>query len=184
MEAYELFENAIMWLQEHYTDFKFYYERDIVWTVQMRISGEIAQQGLSYRVFNDFPIMPGNRRAVSADLAILAPDNSVEVAAEFKYEPSHARRADHGGDIWPSKLNPSVVFWTGEGSIEKDIQRVQNFVDQRKAKVTYSVLIDEGGHFIRRTAHIGSEWKNWGGGRWMLWSKFTNYNARMSTMGS
>ncbi len=170
MEAIELFENAMIWLQNHYADFRFYYERDIVWTVQIRISGEIEQHDLPYRVFNDFPIMPGNGRSISADLAILAPDGSVEVAAEFKYEPSHNRRADRGGDIWPSKLNPSVVFWNGEGSVEKDIQRVQDFVKQGKSKMAYSVFIDEGGHFRDRKAPQGNKWLDWGQGIWVLGS--------------
>ena len=171
MEATELFKDAIAWLRKHYADYRFYYERDIVWTVQTQISRKIAQEGLPYRVFNDFPIMPGNRRAVTADLAIVAFDHSVEVAAEFKYEPSHNRRADRGGDIWPSKLNPSVVLWNGEGSVEKDIQRVQDFVKQGKSNMAYSVFIDEGGHFRDRKAPQGSKWLDWGQGRWVLGSR-------------
>jgi len=43
-----------------------------------------------------------------------------------------------------------VVFWTGEGSVEKDVQRVHEYVEQQKAKVAYSILIDEGGYFRYR----------------------------------
>ena len=160
MKAGELFREAVRWLKEHYTDFRFFAERDIVWTVQLRILEEIARAGLTYRVFNDHTIS----RKTRPDLAILAGD-TVEVAAEFKYEPSHERRADRGGDIWPSKLDPSVVDWA---SVEKDIIRVRDYVDQRNVKVAFSVFIDEGGRFRHRDPHLGSEWVDWGQGVWVL----------------
>ena len=59
MEATELFENAIAWLQGRYADFY----------------REIENQGLPYRVFNDHTILP----RIRADLAILKGD-SIEVA--------------------------------------------------------------------------------------------------------
>ncbi len=167
MEATELFEEALRWLQREYKEYKFFAERDIVWTVQLRILQEIERAGLSYRVFNDHTMW----RGVRADLAILDGD-SVEVAAEFKYEPSHDRRADRGGDIWPSKLDPSVVFWRGkDGSVEKDVQRVRDYVEQGKATAAYSVFIDEGGRFNWRDPHPGTEWIDWGHGIWVLWSQ-------------
>ncbi len=166
MEATELFENAITWLQGCYADFRFFTERDIVWTVQLHIYREIENQGLPYRVFNDHTILP----RIRADLAILKGD-SIEVAAEFKYEPDHNRRADRGGDIWPSKLDPSVVSWNGDGSVEKDNQRVNDFVDQGKTRVAYSVFIDEGGHFRDRVPHPRGEWADWGCGVSVLWSR-------------
>ena len=94
MEASELFENAIAWLKDNYGQFQFFVERDLVWTVQTYLFSQIKEYGLPYRVFNDYPILPGNRRSLCADLAILNTDSLVEVAAEFKYEPSHTR-----GDI-------------------------------------------------------------------------------------
>lgn len=166
MEAAELFESTLRWLQGRYTNYRFFTERDIVWIVQLRILEEIARTALPYRVFNDHTIFGRTR----TDLAILAGD-TVEVAIEFKYEPSHERRADRGGDIWPSKLDPSVVFWTGEGSVERDILRVRDYVDQRNVKVAFSVFIDEGGRFRHRDPYLGSEWVDWGQGVWVLWSK-------------
>lgn len=166
MEVEELFESALRWLQGQYTVYRFFTERDVVWTVQLRISEEIARMGLPYRVFNDHTISGRTR----TDLAIIS-DGSIQLAAEFKYEPSHQRRADYGGDIWPSKLDPSVVSWTGEGSVEKDVYRAREYVEERNVRVAYSVFIDEGGRFRHRQPHPESEWIDWGQGVWVLWSK-------------
>jgi len=129
MEASELFEHAIAWLKDNYGQFQFFVERDIVWTLQQYLVSQIKEYGLPFRIFNDYPILPGNRRSLCADLAILNTDSLVEVAAEFKYEPSHTR-----GDIWPTKLKPSVVFWRDDG-VGKDVKRVQDYVAMGKAKV-------------------------------------------------
>jgi hypothetical protein len=55
-------------------------------------------------------------------------DNLVEVAAEFKYEPSHKRKYNTSqgnvGDIWHTKFGPTVVFW-GDDGVGKDIKRIQ-----------------------------------------------------------
>lgn len=165
-DAVQLFESAIRWLRDHYTDYRFFAERDLVWTVQRRIADEIARTGAPLRVFNDHTILPGIR----SDLVILA-GNAIQVAAEFKYEPSHQRRADRGGDIWPTKLNPSVVFWTGDGSVQKDTRRVVRFVDRKQTPVAYSVFVDEGGFFRRRASFPGSQWRDWDDAVSVLWSK-------------
>lgn len=165
MGATDLFENSMQWLRQHYRDYRFFTERDVVWTVQRHIASEICRMDAPYRVFNDHTIMP----RIRTDLAILS-GTSIEVAIEFKYEPSHKRRADHGGDIWPTKLEPSVVFWSGEGSVEKDVQRVKEYVDKKRARVAYSVFIDEGGRFRHRDPHFSSEWVDWEEGVSVLWS--------------
>ena len=164
MKAAELFEATLRWLQSHYSGFRFFSQRDIVWTVQLRLLAEIEESGLPYRVFNDHTI----RRGIRADLVILDGD-SLEVSAEFKYEPSHDRDVDLGGDIWSSKF--PVVFWTGEGSVEKDVRRVRDYVQRGNAKAAYSVFIDEGGSFRHRNPHPGSKWSDWGQGVWVLSSR-------------
>ncbi len=166
MNSAETFKSSLRWLEHSYTDYTFYTERDVVWTVQKHISEEIGKAGLRCRVFNDHTIFKGTR----ADLVILGEGDFVEIAVEFKYEPSHARRADRGGDIWPSKLDPSVVFWTGEGSVQKDVDRVQEYVKRLLAKEAFSIFIDEGGRFRSRSPHKGSEWIDWGRGVSVLWS--------------
>ena len=57
---------------------------------------------LPYRI-NDYAILPGSRRAICADIAILH-DAEVAIAVEFKFEPSHRRE-----DIQKQKL--PVVLW-------------------------------------------------------------------------
>jgi hypothetical protein len=154
MEATNLFESAITWLQHNYAAVPFYTERDIVWTVQTHLTREIARQQLPYRVFNDYPMLPGRRRALSADLVLLNQAGMVVVAAEFKYEPSHKRQ-----DIWPGKF--PVVFW-GDAGVGKDIGRIHDFVALQKAQVAYALFIDEGGTVRQRPPHPGSAWRHWG----------------------
>lgn len=165
MEAAELFEVTLRWLQSRYSDYRFFAERDLVWTVHLRLLAKIEESGLPYRVFNDHTIRQGLR----ADLVILDGD-SLEVAAEFKYEPSHERDVNLGGDIWTSKF--PVVFWTGEGSVQRDVQRVRDYVQRGNAKASYSVFIDEGGSFRHRNPHRGSRWTDWGQGVWVLLSRW------------
>ena len=163
--ATQLFESALTWFTEHYGDWRFFQERDLVWVLQLRLSSEILEQRLPYRVFHGYKIIGIG----STDLAILDPDDSVAVAAEFKYEPSHARSTKQGGDIWPTKF--PVVFWTGDGSVEKDVQRVRNYVDSGKAAAAYSILIDEGRHFRWRDPFPGSQWVDWPSGVSVLLSR-------------
>ena len=160
MQAVGLFENAISWFQENYGNFRFFTERDIVWTVQTHIIRLIEKQNLAYRIFHNFPVLPGK----TTDLAILRPDNSIEVAAEFKYEPSHGRKFT---DIWPSKL--PVVFW--EDGVGKDMERIREFVSKGRAEVAYLILIDEGGYFRWREPFSGSEWIDWQNGVSVLWAR-------------
>jgi hypothetical protein len=102
-QAPALFEESLNWLREHYGQFEFWVERDLVWTVQTRLRTLIRERSLPYEVFNDYPLLPETRRA---DLVIRNADKEVLVAAEFKYEPSH-QRAEFVA--LPGKL--PVVFW-------------------------------------------------------------------------
>ena len=156
--AVEVFEQAMEWLRASYARHRFFFERDIVWTVQNSLNNEIQRRGSGYRVFNDFPMLPGSHRALSTDLAILSHDVDypVEVAVEFKYEPSHRRK---GQDIWHTKF--PVVFWA-EGVV-KDTERIREFVRQGKARMAYAIFIDEGGYCLWRPRPEGSLWKRWEG---------------------
>ncbi len=160
MQAAELFESALPWLRENYGDFRFFVERDVVWTIQTHIIKLIEKQNLAYRVFHNFPVL--SRR--TSDLAILSRDNSIEVAAEFKYEPSHDRKST---DILPTKL--PVVFW--EDGVGKDMERIREFVAKGKAKVACLVFIDEGGYFRWREPFTNSEWIDWPNGVSVLWAR-------------
>jgi len=164
MEATKLFESTLKWLQTNYINFQFFLERDIVWTIQIKIIEQIKKLTLPYKIYNDYPILPGEQRSFTTDLAIISLKGSVEVAAEFKYEPSHQRK-----DILKSKF--PVVSW-GRDGVKKDLDRIQEYVNQGKAKAAYSVFIDEGGWFKKKqVAHPGSKWIDWGNGRWILYAK-------------
>ena len=160
MNASTLFDSTIDWLRENYHGYRFYAERDIVWTVQMQLNKKIEELNLPYRVFNDYSM--GKR--VRVDLAILNGD-LVEVVAEFKYEPSNARSTTNGGDIAKSKF--PVVIWS---EAEKDIRRVQEFVQNGQTKVGYSIVIDEGSRHSWRSAKP-AEWQKWDGSVSALWLK-------------
>ena len=162
MNPSTLFESTIDWLRENYHDYRFYAERDIVWTVQTQLNKRIGELSLPYQVFNDYTMKP----RVRVDLAILNGD-TVEVVAEFKYEPSRARSAANGGDIPSSKLKESVVIWS---EAEKDIGRVQEFVQNGKTKVGYSIVIDEGNRHSWRSAKP-AEWQKWDDNVSALWLK-------------
>lgn len=151
---------AMQWLREHYSEHRFYLERDVVWTVQSRLQALIDEHRIGLRVFNDHPLLPGRRRARSADLALVEADGSVDLALEFKYEPDHRR-----DDILEAKL--PVVSWGKEG-VAKDISRIREMIETGSAAVARSYFIDEGGHFRRRAPHPGSEWVHWSGDTWAL----------------
>ncbi len=159
-QAGSVWSEAIAWLEAHYEDFTFFAERDVVWTVQCFLTERLRDCGMPYRVFNDHPILPGPRRSISCDLAIVGQDGTVELAAELKYEPSHSR-----ADILAGKL--PVVFWGKEG-VGKDVARISEFVARGVAKEGYAVFVDEGGYFRKRAAHPGSQWIQWSSGPWIL----------------
>ncbi|HCS53140.1 hypothetical protein [uncultured Rubinisphaera sp.] len=157
----DIFLDALAWFVESYDDFTFYTERDLVWTIQSRISKTLTQLDTPLRVFNDYPILRANRRSLCVDIAIMAPDsNRIELAAEFKYEPDHSRT-----DIPKTKF--PVVFW-GKDGVAKDIERAQQFVNEKQTLICYTIFVDEGGAFRHRDPHPNSTWESWGDGRWAL----------------
>ncbi len=166
LSATQLFEQTLEWLRVHYANFRFFLERDVVWTVQTQLIKLVQETRAPYLIFNDYPIRPGNRRSLSADLVLVNQQtNRIEVAAEFKYEPSHRRQ-----DILPGKL--PVVFW-GDDGVGKDIKRVQEFVTLGKVQTAYTIFVDEGGAFHHRPPHPGSRWIGWGNDVWILYSRVT-----------
>ena len=158
MQAAEMFENTISWLKEHYKDYRFLTERDIVWTLQLHLLGEMERQHLTLKVFDNHK-MPNKTQV---DLAILEQNaGSIPlVVAELKYEPDHTRV-----DISPGKLSPSKVFWDSERNhgVVQDINRIVNLINGGYSDVGYVVFIDEGGHNSWREEPKGSIWDDsWG----------------------
>ena len=147
------------WLRETYWSHDFYLERDVVWTVQKRLQRLISSEQMPLRVFNDYPIAPGNRRSLCVDIAILR-DKNVLLAIEFKYEPDHRRGIGNDAEILPSKFDPSVVLW-GKDGVLKDIERCQSYVANGKSEAAVSLFVDEGGCFRHRDPHSGTSWIDW-----------------------
>lgn len=167
-----LIEEAMGWLRDHYRQFEFWVERDLVWTVQTRLRRLVRESALPYLVLNDYPMLAGSRRALSADLVVRDRPSGAMVAAEFKYEPSH-RRTEFLAT--PGKL--PVVAWGAEG-VAKDVGRIRAFVDDGAASAAFALFIDEGRYFRHRPPHPGSRWVDWaattpgGAAPSVLWSRW------------
>jgi len=172
LNASALIEEAVDWLREHYRQFEFWVERDLVWTVQTHVRQVVAERVLPYLVLNDYPMLAGPRRAVLADLVIREKPSGAMVAVEFKYEPAHWRTEFMAT---PGKL--PVWVWGADG-VAKDMGRIRMFVDEGGASVAFALLIDEGRHFRHRPVPPGSWWVDWdapapgGSAPSVLWSRW------------
>ncbi|MGH3262474.1 MAG: hypothetical protein ACRDNS_10790 [Trebonia sp.] len=155
--ALALFEEALGWLREHYLEFEFSVERDLVWTMQTHLRRVVAERGLPYLVLSDYPMLAGSRRAMCADMVVRDRPTGAIVAAEFRYEPAH-RRTEFLA--MPSKI--PVAAWGAEG-VAKDMGRIRAFVREGAASAALSVFIDEGRYFRHRPPHPGSDWIDWDG---------------------
>lgn len=153
--AWELFRETVDWLRENYAQFEFWVERDLVWTLQGRLRCLIRERGLPFTVLSDYGMLPGIRRALSADLVVREAGGQVPVAGEFKYEPSHLRPEFCAQ---PGKL--PVVLWGADG-VAKDIARIRQFVEGGTARAAFGMFLDEGRHFRKRPPHPCSEWRDW-----------------------
>ena len=149
----ELFEGVIEWLRKNYHKYTFYTERDIVWIIQTSMARIIKKKNLPLRVFHDYGLLQTNRRKNYIDLVVLDNDDSINLAAEFSYEPSHKRI-----DILPEKF--PVVTWDKDG-IKADVEHAREYIQKDIAGVAYSVFIDEGGQFRKRNPLPDTEWIDW-----------------------
>jgi hypothetical protein len=145
-----LFFEAIEWFRASYGERRYFVERDVVWTIQSHLLERVHDLSLPWQVQNDYATLPGARRALSADLAIVV-DGSPELLVEFKYEPSHRRT-----DIPRVKL--PVIGWR---DVEKDAKRIRSFVDAGRTPIALALLVDEGGFFRDRPALPGGRWVDW-----------------------
>jgi hypothetical protein len=153
--AWALAEEAVDWLRENYGRFEFWVERDLVWTLQTHLRTVITERSLPFTVLNDYAMLPGPRRSLSADLVLRDAAGQVLVAAEFKYEPSHLRPEFR---CQPGKL--PVVFWGADG-VAKDVARIRQFVEADVTRAAFAMFLDEGRHFRARAPHPGSAWQDW-----------------------
>lgn len=114
------FVDSLEFLAGTYRDTPFWTERDIVYVLQRQLADRLQRQPRGWRVFNGQRINPGEKPAVSADLAIVAPSGEVTLGAEFKYEPCH-RRPDIAKGKFP------VAVWT---DVVKDTVRADRMVER------------------------------------------------------
>jgi hypothetical protein len=149
-QACEIFEASMAWFTDTYDEQPFFLERDIVYTLQRHLWELLRDRNLDWSVFNDYPMIPGRRRSLSADLAVRSARGQILLVAEFKYEPAHSRK-----DILSHKL--PVIGWA---DALHDVTRIQRFVDEKRAPAAYAILVDEGGFFRRRDVEVGSEWRD------------------------
>jgi hypothetical protein len=74
--------------------------------------------------------------------------------AEFKYEPDHTRAVEFPENKF-RRDDPDVVFWdirkNHPTSVEKDIKRVRDYVEENEGTSGISIFIDEGKWFFNRT---------------------------------
>jgi hypothetical protein len=98
----------------------------------------------------------GPRRGLS-DLVILNSAERVDLVVELKFEPDHKRARGGLREIWPTKLEPSVVFWGQEGVL-KDIARVRRWTEAGLAAAGVALFVDEGRLFRHREPHPDSGW--------------------------
>lgn len=151
---------AFDWLHENYSQYRFFQERDIEWTLQIHLQEQIEKQDLPLEVHHNYPVLLSaiGKRSKQADLVLLnCTVQQIEAAIELKYEPSHNRRHEFRNTKFP------VAFWNNpKGSVEVDIQRIQDFVKSGKVQTAFAVFIDEGCHYRHRAAFPGSQWIDWG----------------------
>jgi hypothetical protein len=159
--------DGLGWVREHYRQFEFWVERDLVWTLQTRLRRVARERELDFLVLGDYPVLAGTRRTVCADLVIRDRQSGAMVAAEFKFEPSH-ERTDFLA--MPDKL--PAVQWRGDG-VAKDIALIKTFVDDGAVDAAFAVFVDEGRYFRHRPAPPGSAWVDWDdAGPSILWTRW------------
>jgi hypothetical protein len=168
-----LFNETMKYIENNYDNFNFFVERDIVWTIQKYMANLISINKLPYEIYNDYPIVKGKQRSKSVDLAIvkngilykdvLDGKQQIELAIEFKYEPSKMRK-----DICTHKL--PVVFWN---KVIEDVDRINNFVTTGTAKNAIAIFIDEYGRYKK------TNYKYTNISRWIEWGNYnkTEYNV-------
>lgn len=164
MNFKELFYEVLEEIRDHYPTYRFIVERDLVWTIQKKLQEKISTAGLDYIVFSDYPIKKGSKRSLAIDIAIVRKDVSIidvlegitpiELGVEFKFEPSKKREEilSHKGD---------VVDWN---KVLKDINRIEEFISENKAKACISIFIDEYGRYFKEHYSYPSvaTWIDWG----------------------
>ena len=162
-DIYNIFSAALDKVLLEYPTHKFILERDLVWTVYKQLIADLNAVSDEYTAFCNFPVARSVKgRSLSADLVILKKGIErknvldeglqVELAAEFKFEPSKERR-----DICRFKL--PVFSWS---NILGDIERVEQYVCTNKtAKIGVALFVDEYGRYSNESKYQISSQSQW-----------------------
>ncbi len=142
-----VFEQAMEWLQNYYG--VYHKERDIVLAIRDHLNEVFDERNLRSKARDEFKMPTGK----IADIVIRRLESDeVEVAAEFKYEPSHTRKSEFSQGAFP------VTFWDEIGN---DVSKVFKYVADGHARVAYAVFVDEGRYHRWRECPPRSDWKDW-----------------------
>jgi hypothetical protein len=64
-QVIDLFYDALNLIKCSYPSYGFIVKRDLVWTVQKHMAKLLADNGLPFKVFNDYPMEKGEHRSIS-----------------------------------------------------------------------------------------------------------------------
>jgi hypothetical protein len=150
MDARRLFADTLDWLLEDYGRWRFFTGRDVVWSLQTRLLGEIERRGLGWSVAHDHGVLPGPARRFPSDLAVFDEAGGVALTVELRYEPSAVRR-----DLRAERL--PLVEWS---DVLGDLARAERIRRGGHARDAFALLLDEGGRFRDRVAPSGATWED------------------------
>jgi len=150
MDAPRFFTDALAWLLDDYGRWRFFTRRDVAWSLQRRLLDEFQRRGVAWGVAHDHGVLPGPRRRLPSDLAVLDEAGRVELAVELRYEPAASR-----GDLRRERL--PLVTWA---QVLGDHARAERIRRGGHARNAMALLLDEGGRFRERSAPTGARWED------------------------
>ncbi len=163
-DAVRIFESALDWLRDHYDDYLFRKEEDVVtvlWGQMVRMAGE-ENLPLVIDYEQNFPVSFGR---LQCDIVVFGPGRKLLLCVEVKYEPARSRP-----DIVNRALKHSrpehLLPGHGLKGHRCDIERIPYYVQEVGAEIAYAVLVDENSyHFSRMSKEQipgGTSWIKWG----------------------
>jgi hypothetical protein len=139
-DAALVFDSALDWLREHYDDFVFRNENDIVTVLWGRMVRIAKAEGLAYHIDyeHNFSVSFGR---LQCDIVAFDAEGKPLVCIEVKFEPARTRPDTVKRD--PKHGRPQHLL-PGHGlkNHRCDIERLPFYVEEVGAQVAYAVFID------------------------------------------
>lgn len=162
-DAARLFEAALDWLRDHYNDYLFRREDDVVtvlWGQMVRIA---KTTGLPLEIDYETKFVVSCGR-LQCDIVVFDADRKPVLCVEVKYEPARTRP-----DIAKRALKHSRPEHLLPGHGLKghlcDIEKIPFYVNEAGAEVGYAVFIDENSYHYSRLEDgrlpKGTRWIQW-----------------------